>query len=249
MSMKEFGFGAGDEALDSKGRRFKAKEGESYRMSLAWWPGLEEGKPNLDADSPRFVGCKRLYLEGVGYFVDNGPEFQRLVGGQAGKMYAGTIIIVWPLDSRGKLDPARFAAGDCKVYSWVMSADKYRVIQQNHNQFPLGQHDIMVSCTDTKFQKITVSPCRENLLRKLIEANKADTVLAAARELAPDMGTEIAHNLTIDQIREKLARAAGGGAPAFGGGAAFGGGGGGAASGGPAGAVSADFEQMLDLIK
>ena len=235
MSMLEFGFGDNDEKVGVKGKRFKAKEGETSRVSFIWWPGLEEGKPDMDAPTPKFIGCKRLYVAGVGYFMDKGPEYVRLGGGTASKMYAATLICKWPTDSKGGLDKARFAAGEFEVMSWIMSTDKYRSIEARHKEFPLSQHDVTLACTDSQYQKIDISPCRESLFRKIIEKDPArakaiiDEAISAAKELPRDM----AQDLTLDQIREKLGRGGAGPSP-----------------GGVVSNNSADFDGMLeDILK
>jgi hypothetical protein len=231
----EFGFGENDSTLGAKGNRFKAKEGETYRVSFVWWPGLEEGKPNLDAQTPRFMGCKRLYAQNVGYFMDKGPEYVRLAGGGTSKMYVATIICKWPTDSKGNLDKGRFASGEFEINSWVMSVDKYRSVEARHKEFPLGQHDVTLSCTDTQFQKIDISPCRESLFRKIVEKDpeRAKTIIDAIKAAAKDVPRDLAQDLTLDQIREKLGK--GGGASPV-------------ASAGPASNNSADFDGMLDDI-
>lgn len=233
MSYAEFGFGSGDDNLGNKSKRFKAKEGEKYRVSFVWWPGMDVGKPDMEVATPKFIGCKRLYLQGVGYFIDKGPEFVKIAGGTPSKMYAATLICKWPTDSNGNLDKARFQNGEFSVMPWIFSTDKYRNIEQNHREFPLGQHDLTIACTDTQYQKMTLSPCRENLFRKLLEKEKAGPVIEATRQLLSSINTELAQDLTIEQIRERLNRT--GGSPVAGGGSA------------PA-ANSADFDNMLDDI-
>lgn len=217
--MQEFGFGDGDSGLGSKSKRFKAKEGEKYRVSFVWWPGSEESKPNMDAVTPKFIGCKRLYIQGVGYFIDKGPEFSKAAGATS-KMYAATLICKWPVDQNGALDKGRFQSGEFEVMPWVMSIDKYRNIEQNHREFPLGQHDLSLTCTDTQYQKLTLSPCRENLFRKIQEKDAsglAAKIIEATKIAIGQIGNELAQDLTIDQIREKMGRAGatggGGGAP------------------------------------
>lgn len=228
---EDIGFGINDEKIGIKGKRFKAKEGETYRVSFVWWPGIEDGKPDLNAASPKFIGCKRLYLANVGYFVDKGPEFVKLAGGAQSKMYVGTVICKWPTDSKGGLDKARFASGDFEVMSWVMSADKYRSIETRHKEFPLGQHDLTLACTDTQYQKLDISPCRESLFRKLYEKDpeRAKSIIEAAAEAAKELPRDLAQDLSLEQLRAKLGL--GGGSPA----------------GSPmASSNSADFDGMLD---
>ena len=229
----DLGFGVNDSNIGVKGKRFKAKEGETYRVSFVWWPGLEEGKPDLNATTPRFIGAKRLYIQGVGYFISKSPEYERLAGGNA-KIYVGTIICKWPTDSRGNLDKARFANGDFEINSWVMSVDKYRAIEARHKEFPLGEHDLTLACTDTQFQKIDISPCRESLFRKIVEKDpaRAASIIAEATAVAKELPRDIAQDLTLDQIREKMGK--GGASPV--------------AHSGTTSSTSADFDGMLDDI-
>ena len=49
----EFGFGNNDEKVGAKNRRFKAKDGETYRLSFIWCPSLGAWFNTLYAISPR----------------------------------------------------------------------------------------------------------------------------------------------------------------------------------------------------
>jgi hypothetical protein len=216
----EFGFDSGDESLQGgKFERFKAKEGETYRISFVWWE-LKDGKPFLDAPSPRFIGAKRFFIPNVGYILDRGPEFAKLAGGPS-KSTIATVVALWPTDRKGNLDKARFAQGDVDVKPWVFSQDKYDQLKRRHSEFPFGQYDLSVACTDTQFQKMDLSPCRENLFRKVLENDKlkalGDAVLAKVNAIVgadasgKPMGLQgiIARDMTIDKVREKLGGAAG----------------------------------------
>ena len=137
---------------------------------------------------------------------------------------------------RGTLDANRFAAGQFEVMPWIMSTDKYRAVEARHKEFPLGCHDMTLACTDSQYQKIDISPCKEGLFRKLLEKNpsRAKQIIDAAAAVASTLSRDIAQDLSLDQIREKLGK--GGGASPVGGG------------GGPVASNSADFDGMLDDI-
>lgn len=234
MGIVEFGFGNGDESIGAKGTRLKLEKDKTYRVSFLLWPDLEKGTPNLNAETPRFFGCKRLYVPGVGYFIDHGPEYSRLAGGPS-KQVLGTIVCVWPTDGNGALDKGRFQSGEYAVKPWVISPDKYRTIGMHHSEFHLGSHDLNLMCIDAQYQKVNMSPCRESLFRKLYEAGKATSILASAIEAAADLPRELGQDLSLDQIREKMGK---GGASPVGGGA-----------GGRAVSNSApEFDNMLDDI-
>lgn len=248
--MAEFTIGEGDDGIANKNKRFKCKEGEKYRISFAYWPGMAEGTPTLSEESqaPKFIACKRLFLQGVGYFVDKGPEFVKIAGGAASKMQIATVIIKWPLDRDGQVDVGAIKDKKFQVLPWIFSADKYKVIEQNHREFPLNKHDLNLACTDTQYQKLTISPCRESLFKKLYDAREKDpsitnALIAATQEAIRDLPGELAQDLTMDQIREKLSRANGGG-----GGNVGGGGGGGGGGYGNSAHSSKELDSILDDI-
>ena len=211
MGLQEFGFGEGDEKIGAKSKRYKAKEGNTDRVSLAWWPD-KAGAPDLTAATPKFIGCKRLYIEGVGYVMDKGPEYAKLAG-QASKTHVGTVMVVWPTDSKGGIDKSRFDANDFDVVTWIMSTDKYRTIESRHMEFHLGSHDLTLKCTDTQFQKIDVGPCKESLLAKILAKSpeRAALLLEAIATAIADLPNDLAQDLTIDQIRDKMKGKSGGG--------------------------------------
>lgn len=244
--MMEFGFGVNDDAIGKKSQKFKAKEGEKYRISFLWWEGLDkiQLEPELDltqfkfpGETPKFIGCKRLYVENVGYFIDKGADFQKLAGGEVGRQTVATIIAVWPTDKNGKLLSTTNLAevvGRTTVYPWVFSGDKYNQIKGCHDQFPLGDFDVQMACTDAKFQKMTFNSCRENLFKVLLakDKNLAAPILRDAMDVARNIGSELAQDLSLAQIRAKLGQAS-----------ETAGGGGNRA---PAVVSSTDFDSMLE---
>ena len=191
-----------------KNNRFKAKEGESYRVSFAWWPE-SDGSVDMDATKPRFVGAHRNYIQGAGYVLNKGAEYTKIAGDPP-KMAIATIIVVWPTDAQGRTDKTRINAGDFLVQPWVFSESKYNALQPTHREFHLGNHDITITCADTQYQKLTFSPCKENLLRKLGESKKGkgkdvyDSIMSQVTTISAGIENEIARDLTLDQVREKL---------------------------------------------
>ena len=172
MSFLEFGFGDNDNAARSgKTEKFKGETGRQYRLSFCWWNGSEDSTPDLDSKTPKFVGAKRFYFDGVGYVIDGGPEFSKLAGSPS-RMAIATAVVQWPMDSSGQIDMARVKSCDFKVLPWIFSHDKYKTLTPLHNEFPFGNHDITVTCSDAKFQKMTFAPCKDSLLRKFIASDK-----------------------------------------------------------------------------
>jgi len=221
---QEFSFGQNDENIGNKGKRAKFEEGKTYRVSFVWWEGLDADKPEMgDADNPvapKFVGAPIHYIQGVGYVVNKGPEYTKLAGSPP-KTRVATAVIMWPTDKMGDVDKSRLMGGEAEVMPWVFSADKYKSLQQIHKEFNFGMHDITITCTEAKFQKLTFSPCKENLLRKLMESDKAKELVTkmidAAKQVVSSIQGEVGREMTIEQVKDKLA--GGTGATAGGGGA------------------------------
>ena len=155
---------------------------------------------------PIFTGAPTIFLPGLGYIVAKGPEFTKL-SADPPRTRIGTVVAVWPTDKAGILDKARIQDVDVQV--WVFSGDKYKSLQQINTEFPFGQHDITVMCTDPQYQKLTFTPCRESLFRSLQTNPKAksiiDKLLAEAQQVAANIQNEIGRELTVQQIRDKLA--------------------------------------------
>lgn len=235
----EFGFGEGDESLNStKFERFKAKEGQTYRMSFVWFPE-EGGRPDL-TKSPRFVGAKRFYIKGAGYVLDKGPEMATLADGPS-KTTVATIIALWPVNRKdNKVDMIAVNNGDYQIVPWVFGQPTYEQLKRRNGEFPFGQFDISVNCVDTQFQKIDIASCRDGVYNALNTKTEAlyqshvlpmlDTIHAIEANIQGLIGRD----MTLAQVREKLGVA---GTP----------GAGGSGSGGTRIATShAEVENLLD---
>ena len=225
-----FGFGKGDDGVSTKGKRWKGEEGRAYRFSFVWWPGVEQGKPDMgkidkpgepptEPPSPNFVGAQTHFIENVGFVRNKGPEYTAIAGGVAPKFRIATPVIIWPCDAKGVVDKAKLAAGDVEVKIWVFNSEKYDMLQKSHNEFPLGQHDITVTCVEAKFQKINITPCKNNLLRVLLEnpgkgQPLLDKIFLATNQILATIQDEVGRDMTIEQIQAKLRQVGGAGAAA-----------------------------------
>ena len=220
--------GDGDEHVGKRTQRFKAEGGRKYRISFAWWPEKDD-KPDLSGN-PFFIGADISYIEGVGYVVNKGPEYTKLAGKPPTQRVA-TIIVVWPLDSDGKLDKKRLRDG--KVFPWVFSGDKYNSLKANHGEFPFGEHDVTITCTDTQYQKMSFSPCRDSVLKAILSNPKAKELAAKlmgqVAAIAENLKDEVGREMPVAEVREKLA-----------------GGGGSAAAASTSPVADADIDDMVD---
>lgn len=204
----DFSIGSGDDRIGKKATRFKPEAGRTYRVSLAWFKDVgEDGVPSTDPSNLRFTGCERIYKPGVGYFLYKGPAYAEF--GQP-KQSVATVMVIWPTDKNGDLDAASFKAGTgYQVMPWIFSPDKYKDIGRIHNKFSLLEHDLSMTCTDATYHKMTFTPENNNLLFKLLGQEgqlreAADRIMAEAKTIADGIHRELARDLTVDEIREKL---------------------------------------------
>lgn len=217
-----FSFGQGDDHIGVQSKAWKAQGGHTYRLSFAWWPMGDDGRPDLGepgtGQAPKFTGGPVNFIQGVGYVFNQGPEYTKIAN-EPPRQRVATIAIVWPTDKRGNLDTNRLANGDFEVKPWVISADKYRTLEQIHNEFSFNEHDITAKCEEggTQFQKLTFSPCKENLYRQFLSSEKgaevAKRIIDTVEALGADIQGFVGRKMTIAQIREKLSQGQGGGVP------------------------------------
>ena len=214
-TIQQFSFGDGDGGITGKVKPFKADAGRTYRVSYIWWKGLEDGKLDLDAQAPQFAGANTNFIPNVGYVVNKGPEYTKIAGGDAPRMRIASVIAVWPTDKGGNVDKTALSRGEIEILPWVVSGDKFTTLKNINKEFPFGSHDFTLTCTDSTFQKMTFTPCKDSLLRALIGNPKAEPIvakmIAKAQALAGNIGNEVGREMTIQAIREKLAGGGGGG--------------------------------------
>lgn len=206
--IEDFTFGTNDDQIGNKAKKWKGEGGRAYRLSFINWPGLEDGKLDLDAPGPNFKKAPGHYIEGVGYVMNNGPEYTKLIGTEPRNRIV-TIVVVWPTDKEGEVSPERLAAGEAEVLLWVISDDKYLFIRKLNKEFHFGQFDLGIDCKDTKFQKMEFIARKDSLLRKLQSSQKGqvllNNIILKAQNLIPAMERELGRDLTIEQLKSAMA--------------------------------------------
>lgn len=91
---------------------------------------------------------------------------------------------------------------------WRFSDDRYIVLRETNKEFPLAQHDIKITCTDDKFQKMTIQACRDSVVntdafKKAYGADMTAWVKAASTKLDKQIGK----TFTPKELLEKLGMA------------------------------------------
>lgn len=201
----DFGFGDGDKALNRKLKKFDPEAGKTYLVSFVWYREYNaDGTPNLSKNL-RFTNCERIYKEGVGYFLYKGPAYAEF--GKP-KTSIATVIAVWPTDNKGNADMSRLQ--DVEILPWIFSSDKYEILARVNDKFPLVKTDVQITCTDTKFKKITITPDNTSVMDALRKSEKSGaqallkSIYGDVDAIANGIRRDLARDLSLDEIREKL---------------------------------------------
>jgi hypothetical protein len=218
---KQFGFGDGDGKFLNKDKRLKLAKGEKARISFLWWPGLQEGGDIDMKKSPIFIGARRGYIKNVGFFIHSGPEFDTLpIEGRIGDRTV-SIIVRWPLLHNGQPSQEGIREGGAEVMYLLIDPKKLLTLKTIHQEYPLGQHDIIVTCDEPNYQQWSMTNARESLLAAMMTKDATRPIvtdlLDTARMMVPDAPSQIGQDLTVDQIRAKLGMAPPNARPSVGG--------------------------------
>lgn len=207
MPITEFSFDDGDRSLSGNVKRLKFKNGETVRISFAWFPQNDKGQYNLSS-TPKFVGANRLWVNGVGYVIANSPEVASITGGTP-KMSIATVVVVWPTDKNGNIDKNRMKNGECDVMPWVFSKRKYQELKALASEWPFGEHDLKLTCTEAQYQQTSQTNCRENFLQKLQEkgSDNFSDIMDRVESVVANISNFIGNEYTVDQLREKMGMA------------------------------------------
>lgn len=201
----DFGFGDGDKNLGRKTKKFDPEAGKTYQVSFVWYRTYNaDGTPDLTKNL-RFTNCERIYKEGVGYFLYKGPAYADF--GKP-KTAIATIIAVWAVDNKGNVDMNRLS--EVEVMPWIFSSDKYEILSRVNDKFPLVTTDVSITCTDSKFKKITITPDNRSVMN-LLRASTKDSAQSLLKSIYADVDAiannirrDLARDLSLDEIREKL---------------------------------------------
>lgn len=226
-SFMEFGFGQNDSNVGTRSKKFKAEKGKTYRIGFAWWPGIEKDGFNADSITvpegedeeqltPKWIGAKRVYIQGVGYVLSKGPEYAQLAGKDA-KTYAATIIILWPLGPKNKPTKESLLGELPKVMPWVIGAGKYEQLKKQHmSGYPMHDWDINAELDpqkDVNFQDFQFLPAKNCIFKEMLKnAAKGDErskeiceyIIGQVREISSGLGKEIGRDMTVDEVKQAL---------------------------------------------
>ena len=77
------------------------------------------------------------------------------------------------------------------------------------SEWPFGEHDIKLTCTEAQYQQTSQANCRENFLQKL-QAKGSDSfteIMERVESVVSNLSHFIGNEYTVDQLREKMGMA------------------------------------------
>lgn len=160
--------------------------------------------------APKYSG-KKGYVDRIGFIFPKGNKVVKThfhtkhvicKGGlccekmKPAEKRIGNIIIKYGTDKQGKVkSPFTY-----ELQTWVFSEKKYAQLRTVNSEQSLEDHDLLVTCTEEKYQNLNITACKEVLWKKN-DKLKAH-ILAEAEKLRAKiyLGAE----LNTDQMKELL---------------------------------------------
>jgi len=118
--------------------------------------------------SEKLIRAWRYYHRNTGFRMPTDATLQALLKTQLGEpeQRFGVTVFHYTTDEQGLLLDAKKCQGRVKL--WSLSEGKYEELSTLHRQWPLldkgwgeDQKDVLINCTDEKWQRMTYTPCPE----------------------------------------------------------------------------------------
>lgn len=196
-------FSLDEEISFNESSRFKARDGETYRVSLAWYPMGDNGILKMSKKAPQFMKANRHYVEGSGYIISNGAEWDKLCmaqGSKGPKLCFATVMVVWPTDRSGQIQKENLTS-DWKVQTLILDRNKFKQLRGIHQEWNLSEVDISIYCPEggAQYQKLQFMNKKDNMLSLVLNSEKAEdaakkisaSVEAASAKVRADIGRDM----------------------------------------------------------
>ena len=190
MSVMDFGADS-DEIKSVKFKSFKGKAGETVRAGIVYEDPSKMYKGAKIHYNQRYFLCKSDDKTGkkeiccTHNYKGNKPKWR-----------VGAVLVIYTMDDTGK------KLKDWTVTPWLFSETMFNKLKTANSQFPLANHDVMLTCTNEEFQNIDVQSCSASLWTK--NESFKEKVLERARPYMEELAGNIASDLTPTEIRELM---------------------------------------------
>lgn len=176
----------------------------------------------LDLSEARFKTATGCYKQNLGYIAWPKTALtaeEQKVWAKLGEKrdYVTTLLLVYPTDREGEVDKDSLAR-KWQLKPWRFTPEKYDILRKINrglleSNSSISAIDLHISCTDTQYQKITITQAGPAIYQR--NENFKKMILTKALTLYGKLNPF--RDLTTDELREKLG-VGGGGSPGAGGG-------------------------------
>lgn len=190
MAIESFGTER-DDIHGSKFQKYKGKEGNTDQVGIIPFP-----------DGKFFKGAKCHFKDRMFQCKSSGSKKEicctHSYEGNRPMFRIAAVVIVYnlvPKDGKTMLK-------DYTILPWIFREKMYNTLAGADKEFPLAQHDLKLTCSDEKFQTISVLPCKSSIWS--IKSDLKEKILKEAQSVFEDAIKNIAADLGINEIRDIL---------------------------------------------
>jgi len=190
MAVEEFGFDRED-IEPTRFKKYKGKAGKTDRVSIVYAEGKAPCTGALCHFKDRYYLCKS---------TDDKKEIccQHSYEGNLPKRRIACVLIVYDIVEKNGKNSLK----DYELIPWIFSETMYKKLRILGKEWPLDQHDLLLTCTNEDFQTIEVNNCKECYWRSKEELKKK--ILAEAEKIRTTLSRQLAADLSISEVREQL---------------------------------------------
>ena len=222
--MGSFTFGEGDDNIKPERKRLSL-ELATVRIALPWLTaaGWDKDKVQfpevvLDGTPPKpvFRGVKPQFVAGHFHYVDGvgpievTPEIAKYLGIEMPKIRIGTYAVVFRCNNKGAVGNSVIEEMGFEIVPWTFDEKKYAAIRLVHATKPLTEVDLMVTCTDTKYQKCNFAAGIDHTwARTLHMAQENPELMKFVRDELATMGETamravLGRTISLRELKEKM---------------------------------------------
>jgi hypothetical protein len=180
-----------DDIQGSKFQKYKGKDGRTDLVGLIPFPDGKFFKGAKCHFKDRAFQCKSTSSKKeicCTHSYEQNRPFYRI---------ASVVIVYNFVDKDGKQ-----SLRDYTLLPWIFREAMYNTLKMSDKDFPLAAHDLKLTCSDEKFQKITPLPSKNSIWSS--NAKLKEKVLKEAQPIFEDAIRGIGADLGLIEIRELL---------------------------------------------
>lgn len=175
--------------------KYKGVPGEKHRIAIIWPEKMDTTKKGP------FV-VRHTHFEQKYFVCKEGICCEKL--GPA-KTRIACLVIKYKTKKDGSLvkKEGEKIPFDFEVLEWILSETKYNKLKDLHKEFPLKDHDLMVTLEGTEqYQDLNFTPCKESVWQARDEFKRE--VYKESEPLRENLARSLGQDLSIDEIKELL---------------------------------------------